>query len=51
MEKEAKKPEERPIIAGIFYNRLRLGYALQSCATVQYSLGKRKDGYILKIYR
>jgi UPF0755 protein len=43
VEKEAKKPEERPIIAGIFYNRLKLGYPLQSCATVEYSLGKHKE--------
>lgn len=43
VEKEARKAAERPIIAGIFYNRLKLGYPLQSCATVQYSLGKRKE--------
>jgi UPF0755 protein len=48
VEKEAKKPAERPIIAGIFYNRLRMGYALQSCATVQYSLGKRKERLYFK---
>ena len=42
VEKEAKKAEERGIIAGIFYNRLRRGYPLQSCATVQYALGKHK---------
>jgi UPF0755 protein len=48
VEREAKMPEERPIIAGIFYNRLRLGYALQSCATVQYSLGKWKEHLYFK---
>ncbi|MGE5582805.1 MAG: endolytic transglycosylase MltG [Bacillota bacterium] len=43
VEKEAKKAAERPVIAGIFYNRLRIGYPLQSCATVEYSLGKHKE--------
>jgi UPF0755 protein len=43
VEKEAKEAEERPVIAGVFYNRLRRNLALQSCATVQYVLGKRKE--------
>ncbi|MGD8400688.1 MAG: endolytic transglycosylase MltG [Bacillota bacterium] len=43
VEKEAKEPEERPVIAGVFYNRLKRNLALQSCATVQYVLGKHKE--------
>ncbi len=43
VEKEARKAEERPIIAGIFNNRLRRGYPLQSCATVLFALGKHKE--------
>lgn len=43
VEKEAQKAADRPLIAGVFYNRLRRGYPLQSCATIQYALGERKE--------
>ncbi len=42
VEKEAVVAEDRPIIAGVFYNRLEQGMALQSCATIQYALGEVK---------
>jgi len=39
VEKEAVKPAERPVIAGVFYNRLQRNMRLESCATIQFLLG------------
>ncbi|MDR2103684.1 MAG: endolytic transglycosylase MltG [Treponema sp.] len=36
VEREYRVDEEAPWMAGIFYNRLKIGMALQSCATVEY---------------
>ena len=36
IERETKKDEERPIVAGILLNRLKIGMAIQADATVQY---------------
>ena len=42
IEREVKIPEERPMISAVFHNRLNLGRALESCATVEYVLGMHK---------
>ncbi|AEF86911.1 aminodeoxychorismate lyase [Treponema primitia ZAS-2] len=36
VEREYRVDEEAPLMAGVFDNRLRIGMALQSCATVEY---------------
>lgn len=43
IEREAKLDKERPIVSAVFHNRLEDGMLLQSCATVQYVLGERKE--------
>lgn len=40
VEREAKVPEERPRIAGVYWNRLKRGIGLFADPTVQYAIGK-----------
>lgn len=43
VEREAQVAAERPLIAGVLYNRLRRGLRLEVDATVLYALGRHKN--------
>jgi UPF0755 protein len=42
VEREAVKPEERPLMAGVFETRIDKNMPLESCATIQYLFDKPK---------
>jgi UPF0755 protein len=50
VEKETGKADERPIVAGVYRNRLKIGMAMQADPTIVYALEKahRYDGNIRK---
>jgi len=43
IEREVKVEDERPLVAGVIYNRLKKGQKLQMCSTIQYILGEQKS--------
>lgn len=47
VEAEAKRPQERALIAGVLMNRLRQGRRLECDATVQYALGAGRKSRLL----
>ncbi|MGP6159445.1 MAG: endolytic transglycosylase MltG [Vulcanimicrobiaceae bacterium] len=43
VEREAKSDDERALMAGVYYNRLRLGMPLEVDATIEYTFAHHKD--------
>ena len=48
IEREAKRPEERPVISAVYHNRLRAGMLLQADPTIQFALGRHTPRILYK---
>lgn len=51
IEREVRRDEERPVVAAVYLNRLKIGMPLMADPTVAYALGKKPGRVLLKDLR